>query len=96
MPFGASDKLLHFATYAAMAAAVAGFCHGARGVLGWAALAAVLGGAVELGQRFVPTRSADLGDFLANLGGVGSGALLALLWLAVVVRPLRRVAASTD
>jgi VanZ family protein len=94
LPFGVSDKLAHFATYAAMSAGVAGFCHDARAVLRWAALAVLIGGAVELGQRLVPMRTPELGDFLANVAGVGLGAALALLWLALVVRPLRRAAAS--
>jgi VanZ family protein len=90
LPFGVSDKLAHFAAYAAMSAGVAGFCHDARAVLRWATLAALIGGAVELGQRLVPMRTTELGDFLANAAGVGLGTVLALLWLALVIRPLRR------
>jgi VanZ family protein len=94
LPFGVSDKLAHFAAYAAMSAGVAGFCHDPRAVLRWAALAVLIGGAVELGQRLAPMRATELGDLLANTAGVGFGAALALLWLALVVRPLRRAAAT--
>jgi VanZ family protein len=90
LPFGVPDKLAHLATYAAMSAGLAGFCHDARAVLRWAGLAALIGGAVELGQRLVPMRTPELGDFLANTAGVGLGAVLALLWLALVIRPLSR------
>jgi VanZ family protein len=95
LPFGVSEKLAHFATYAAMSAGVAGFCHDARAVRRWAALAVLIGGTVELAQRLVPMRTTELGDFLANAAGVGFGAALALLWLALVVRPLRRAAATS-
>jgi VanZ family protein len=90
MPFGLSDKLIHFAGYWAMAAAVAGFCHEARGVLRWGVLAVAIGGLVEIGQHFVPMRSMDFNDFLADTAGAVCGVLLALLWLALVVWPLRR------
>jgi hypothetical protein len=35
MPFGLPDKLIHFACYAAMTAAVATFCHEGHGLLRW-------------------------------------------------------------
>jgi VanZ family protein len=89
-----SDKWLHFLTYAVMTAAVAGFCHRPAGVLRWAGFALLMGGLVELGQHFTPSRSMELGDFLADLGGVACGLLLAALWLARVIQPLRRAAAT--
>ncbi len=94
MPFGMTDKLTHFLCYAAMTAAVAGFCHEAAAVLRWAAFVLLMGGLVEIAQHFVPTRSMDLADFLADAAGALCGVLLALLWLAVVVRPLRRATAA--
>lgn len=94
LPLGMSDKLVHFLCYAAMTAAIVGFCHDARGLLGWAAFVVVMGGLVEIGQHFVPTRSMDLDDFLADAAGAAVGTLLALLWLVAVVRPLRRAAAA--
>jgi VanZ family protein len=94
LPFGMSDKLIHFLCYAAMTAAVAGFCHEMPGVLRWAAFVVLMGGLVEIAQHFVPTRSMDLNDFLADAAGVVGGFLLAMLWLVAVVRPLRRAAAA--
>ena len=93
MPFGLSDKLIHFACYAAVTAAVATFCHGAGGVLRWSAFTIVMGGLVEVAQHFVPMRSMSFDDFLADAAGAACGLLLALLWLAAVVRPLRRAVA---
>jgi VanZ family protein len=89
LPLGLADKLVHFGTYALMAALVAGFCHVPGRIWFWAALAVVMGGLLELGQGFVPSRSLELGDFLANAAGAGCGALLAIFWITVVVRPLR-------
>jgi VanZ family protein len=48
-----------------------------------------MGGLLELGQGLIPSRSLELGDFLANAAGAGCGAILATAWTAVVVRPLR-------
>jgi len=90
LPFGLSDKAIHFASYAAMTAAIAGFCHETRGVMSLGALAILLGGMVELGQHFVPGRTMSLGDFVADAAGASCGTILALLWLAAIVRPLRR------
>jgi VanZ family protein len=94
MPFGISDKLYHFAAYAVMSAAVAGFCHDGRQVLRWTTFSVAMGGLVELGQHFVPLRSMELGDFLANTSGAGVGGAIALLWLSLVIAPLRRAAVA--
>ena len=90
MPLGLPDKLIHFAGYAAMTAAVATFCHEALGLLRWSAFTIVMGGLVEVAQHFAPMRSMSFDDFLADAAGAVCGLTLALLWLAVVVRPLRR------
>ena len=92
MPFGLPDKLIHFACYAAITAAVATFCHDARGLLRWTAFTIVMGCLIEVAQHFAPMRSMSFGDFLADAAGAACGLPLALLWLAVVVRPLRRAA----
>jgi VanZ family protein len=73
------DKLNHAAAFAAM-----GWC----AVFGWrdarAVLPAVLlallafGGAIELLQLLVPTRSAEWADWLADGVGIAAGTLLAL------------------
>ena len=93
MPFGLPDKLVHFTCYAAMTSAAATFCHEVRGLLRWFAFTIVMGGLIEVAQHFAPMRSMSFGDFLADAAGAACGLLLALLWLAVVVRPLRRAAA---
>ena len=93
MPFGLWDKLIHFACFAAMTAAVATFCHETRGLLRWFVFTIVMGGLVEVAQYFVPMRSTSFDDFLADAAGATCGLLLALLWLALVVRPLCRAAA---
>jgi VanZ family protein len=80
------DKLLHLVEYAAFAVVVTwGLSHvGLR--LGraarWAALLGSLYGlSDEIHQRFVPHRSADPGDWLADTIGAALGALLA--WLVL-------------
>ncbi|MEK0084237.1 VanZ family protein [Benzoatithermus flavus] len=89
-PFGLSDKLLHFMGYAVMTAAVASFAHERRGILCWTLFAILMGGLVEVAQDFVPTRSMDIYDFLADSAGAAVGATAALLWLVLVIAPLRR------
>jgi VanZ family protein len=79
--------------YTAMTAGVAAFCHERRGVLGWAGFAVLLGGLVEVAQHFLPPRTMELGDFLADSAGAAIGAAVALAWIGVVVTPLRRAAA---
>jgi len=79
------DKLLHLVEYAAFAVVVTwGLSHlvtlprAAR----WAALLGSLYGLTdELHQRFVPHRSAEVGDWVADTLGAALGALLA--WLAL-------------
>jgi len=74
---GPWDKLAHMTAYSAIAL---------LGLLGFPARAAALpllagvaalGGAIELGQDYVPGRSADIVDFWVNCLGVLAGALLA-------------------
>ena len=89
LPLDLSDKAVHFTAYAMMAAAVASFCHVPAGVLGWVGLTVAASAVLELGQHFVPSRSMDILDLAANASGAACGALLALLWIALVVRPLR-------
>jgi VanZ family protein len=89
LPLGLSDKAVHFTAYAVMAAAVASFCHVPARVLGWVGLTVAGSAALELAQHFVPSRSMDGLDLVANASGASCGALLAVLWIALVVRPLR-------
>jgi VanZ family protein len=76
MPFDEADKVYHFAGYAVLAFLPF------LAFRGWAALCAassmiVLGAALELGQSFVPGRSASLADIAANTAGVLMGIALA-------------------
>lgn len=96
LPFGLSDKAVHFTAYAVMAAAVASFCHVPARVLGWVGLTVAASAVLELAQHFVPSRSMDILDLAANASGAACGALLALLWIALVVRPLRPGMARKD
>jgi VanZ family protein len=90
LPPGVSDKSLHFTGYALMSAGAVGFCHEPRRLGLLALLAAAVGGALEIAQAFTPDRSPELLDFAADSAGAALGWLLALAWLALVVRPLRR------
>lgn len=85
-----SDKLAHLAAFAAMSAAVAGFCHERRELPLWAGSALAVGAVIELAQALTPSRSAELGDLFADAAGVALGTGLAWLWLALVIEPLRR------
>ncbi len=74
-----NDKLQHFSAYLSLAILpVIGFQqrrHGFVAALSMFLLSVVL----ELGQRFSPGRSVELGDVLANGLGVCSGVLIALV-----------------
>ena len=94
IPFGMSDKVIHFLGYAVMSAAVASFCYEPRRLIGWSGFTILIGGLFEFGQYFVPNRNADLLDFVANTSGAILGATIALGWLLIVVRPLRRALTS--
>jgi len=80
-----SDKLLHLVEYAAFGAvATWGFSHLVRlpRAARWAALIGSLYGlSDEVHQRFVPHRSADVADWVADTVGSALGALLAWLFL---------------
>lgn len=74
-----SDKLLHFAAYAGLAFVFAG----ALGRRRWWRIGlslVLLGIVVELLQHyFTATRSGEWSDLAANIGGVGTGLLLAAM-----------------
>ena len=76
------DKLNHLSAFAALGlCAMLGY-RDARGrrLLVLAGLLAY-GGLIEVLQLYVPNRSGEWGDLLADAIGIGIGALLALLWL---------------
>jgi len=87
---GGSDPIGHFLLFAAIAFAAVGF---ARAPAQLAALAFVtigLGVTLEYTQGFVPYRSSEIADGVANsLGGL-AGYAAALLVLYFVIRPAER------
>lgn len=85
--FWTSDKLLHAVEYGGFAVVVTwGLDHVARTGPRTAALLAVVVGAFygltdEIHQSFVPGRSADVRDWVADVAGASLGALLAVVFL---------------
>lgn len=64
------DKALHFVGYAGIASlAMISIRHPQRQLISLVLLS-VLGVALELGQTFVPGRAFELGDIVANSGGI--------------------------
>ena len=75
-----SDKLVHFAAFAALAFPLART--GRFGLLPVFVGASAFGGAIELIQPSF-NRSADVNDWIADIAGVGLGILLALVYRRV-------------
>jgi VanZ family protein len=84
-----SDKLLHFASFAAISFAALSFCRSLRQLAAASLFCGVAGVLLELAHYFIPSRSFELADMAANLGGTAAGALLALLLLRPLQRRLR-------
>lgn len=84
---GGSDLIGHFLLFATMASAAVAFSR-RPGQLAWLAFATIaLGTALEVTQGFVPYRSSEVADAVANgLGGL-AGYAVALLVLHFVIRP---------
>lgn len=77
------DKVAHFVLYSGLGFVFAGSADGRRWsglrlLLATVLLAGLVGLADELYQGFVPNRSRELADWLADLGGGLCGGLLAL------------------
>jgi VanZ family protein len=84
-----NDKLMHFTSY--LVAGI-GPMIGAvrlRNSLLLAGGAAALGGLIELAQQFVPYRSCDFADFVANTFGVTLGVVVGFGLRALVQRTRR-------
>jgi VanZ family protein len=80
------DKLLHFVEYAGLGALLAwGLARAGLAVSSGGVWAAVLGSAYglsdEVHQAFVPSRSADPGDWLADTAGALVGAVVMVAFL---------------
>lgn len=80
------DKLNHVAAFAALGfASCLGYPESwRRRALVLCAMVA-LGGLIELLQLYVPGRSSEWGDLLADAIGVGAGTLIALLLLRLLI-----------
>ncbi len=79
---GSSDKLVHFSAYAALGASVA-WASGARAAgptVRWMLFVSALGAIDEWHQQFIPSRSMDVRDWVADTAGaVGGLSLVAAL-----------------
>ena len=75
---GGSDKVIHFCAYASLGAAI-GWAARARSfwrALAWLAFASFLGAADEWHQQFIPSRSMDARDWIADTAGAVTGLFL--------------------
>jgi VanZ family protein len=82
-----SDLVGHFLLFATMSFTAVGFSR-RPGQLAWLAFATVaLGMALEYAQGFVPYRSSEVPDAVANGMGALAGYAAALLVLYFVIRP---------
>jgi hypothetical protein len=80
---GVNDKLEHVAAYAILAAlGSSGFPRFSSGMV-VAMLLLMLGIGLEVCQSFIPGRSADIFDIIADAGGISAGFVLKLLALYV-------------
>jgi len=75
------DKLVHATLFGVQAALTVRAMRGS-GRPSWMALVAVVvfAAGTEIGQHFVPSRSAELADFLADSAGAGIGAGVFAVW----------------
>ena len=74
-----SDKVHHLVAYCAIALSGLLGYRGLRASIWVIAGSIALGGALEIGQMFVPGRSPDILDFLVNIVGVVTGLIAARL-----------------
>jgi VanZ family protein len=90
-----SDGVAHFLLFGTMAFAAVGFSRRPGQLASLAAATIVLGMTLEYAQGFVPHRSPEITDALANGMGGLVGYALALLVLYFVIRPAEpRLAAA--
>lgn len=74
------DKLNHISAFVALAfAAWLGFAVSQRSQLWWMLALLAYGGGIEILQRYVPGRSCEWGDLLADVVGITAGACLGAL-----------------
>ncbi len=83
---GLSDKLEHALAYGLLAAAGSLAVSSPRSVATLASALVIFGAALELGQHYIPARTASLGDIAANAAGVTVGLACGLLLKALAAR----------
>jgi hypothetical protein len=93
---GRSDLLVHFLLFGGMAFAAIGFSRRAGQLAGLALLTIVGGTALEFAQKLVAYRSFDLTDAAANALGATSGFGLAVIVLALWLRPAESPLAADE
>ncbi len=73
-----SDKVVHFSAYALLGASVAWAARTSMVIaaLRWLLVVSALGAADEWHQQFIPNRSMDVQDWLADTAGAAGGLLL--------------------
>lgn len=76
-----SDLLGHLALFAVMAASVVTFARTRKQIVALALLSIAYGIALEFGQAYVPNRTFDAADAIANALGGAAGCLIALALL---------------
>ena len=76
-----SDKLLHFLAYAAVAALGVASARNRRAMLRSVLIVFFLSVALDCLQWFVPGRTFEVGDLVANMAGLSCGVLF-IVWLA--------------
>ena len=72
---GQSDKVIHFTAYASLGAAMgwAARVRDFRHAVQWIVVVSLLGAADEWHQKFIPSRSMDVHDWMADTAGAAAG-----------------------
>ena len=75
---GGSDKVIHFSAYAALGVAMgwAARSRAVRRTLACIVVVSLLGAADEWHQKFIPSRSMDVHDWMADTAGAVTGLFL--------------------
>lgn len=76
-----SDLLGHFLLFGVMTVAVIAFARSRAQIIALSLLSIAYGAALEFGQAYVPNRTFDIADAIANTVGGLAGCLLALMLL---------------
>jgi hypothetical protein len=87
VPLPGSDLVAHFLVFGAMALAAVSFSRRPQQLAWLALLTVALGGALEYAQSFLPQRSAEFADLVADAAGGLTGYGAALLVLYFLIRP---------